>query len=81
MSASNSLLARFLANDATNSRDEEILDKEYISNKEGPNSNIIYSAPLIFLNALTNSFYNIPAKVSRISLDSNPLLTLLSLEA
>ena len=81
MLAGNSLLTRFLANNAANSRDEEILDKEYASDKEGPNSNIIYSAPLIFLNALTESFYNIPAKVSRTSLDGNPLLTSLSLEA
>ena len=64
MLASNLLLTGFLANNTTNSRDEEILDKEYASNKEGPNGNIIYSAPLIFLNLLTKSFRNIPAKVS-----------------
>ena len=81
MLAGNSLLTGFLANDAADSGDEEILDEEYVSDKEGPNSNIIYLAPLMFLNALTNSFCNMPAKVSRISLDSNPLLTLLSLEA
>ena len=81
MSASNSLLTRFLANNAANSRDEEILDKEYTSNKEGPNSNIIYSAPLMFLNLLTKSFRNMPAKVSGTSPDRNPLLTSLSLEA
>ena len=81
MLASNSLLTRFLANNAANSRDEEISDKEYTSDKEGPNSNIIYSAPLIFLNLLTESFCNMPAKVSRTSLDGNPLLTSLSLEA
>ena len=81
MLASNSLLTRFLANNTTNSRDEEILDKEYTSDKEGPNGNIIYLAPLMFLNLLTKSFYNMPAKVSRTSLDGNPLLTLLSLEA
>ena len=81
MLASNSLLTGFLANNAADSRDEEILDKEYTSNKEGPNGNIIYLAPLIFLNLLTKSFCNIPAKVSGISLDGNPLLTSLSLEA
>ena len=81
MLASNSLLTRFLANNAANSGDEEILDEEYTSNKEGPNGNIIYSAPLMFLNLLTKSFRNIPAKVSGISLDGNPLLTSLSLEA
>ena len=81
MSASNSLLTRFLANNTINSGDEEILDKEYVSDKEGPNSNTIYLAPLMFLNALTNSFYNMLARVSRTSLDGNPLLTLLSLEA
>jgi hypothetical protein len=75
------LLTRFLANNAVNSRDKEILDKEYISDKEGPNGNIIYLAPLMFLNALTNSFRDMPARVSGISLDGNPLLTLLSLEA
>jgi len=56
-------------------------DKEYISDKEGPNSNIIYLAPSMFLNALANSFRDIPARVSRTSLDGNPLLTSLSPEA
>jgi hypothetical protein len=79
--ASNSLLIGFLANNTANSRDKEISDKEYTSDKEGPNGNIIYSAPLIFLNLLTKSFRDMPAKVSKISLDRNPLLTLLSLEA
>jgi hypothetical protein len=79
--ASNSLLTRFLANNAADSRDKEILDKEYASDKEGPNGNIIYSAPLMFLNLLTESFRDMPAKVSKTSLDGNPLLTLLSLEA
>ena len=81
MLAGNLLLTGFLANDAADSRDEEILDKEYASDKEGPNGNIIYLAPLIFLNLLIKSFCDIPAKVSRISLDGNPLLTSLSLEA
>ena len=81
MLAGNSLLNKFLANDAANSKDEEISDEAYISDKEGPNGNIIYSAPLMFLNALTDSFYNVPAKVSRKSLDGNPILTSLSLEA
>ena len=81
MSAGNSLLTRFLANNTANSRDEEILDEEYASDKEGPNGNIIYLAPLMFLNLLTKSFRDMPAKVSRTSLDGNPLLTLLSLEA
>ena len=81
MLASNSLLTRFLANNTADSRDEEILDKEYASDKEGPNGNIIYLAPLMFLNLLTESFCNMPAKVSKISLDGNPLLTSLSLEA
>jgi hypothetical protein len=79
--ASNSLLTKFLANNAANSGDEEILDKAYISDKEGPTGNIIYSAPLIFLNALIDSFRDIPAKVSRKSLDGNPILTSLSLKA
>jgi len=79
--AGNSLLTRFLANNAANSGDKEILDKEYISDKEGPNGNIIYSAPLMFLNALANSFRDILARVSKTSLDGNPLFTSLSLEA
>ena len=81
MLASNSLLNKFLANDAANSEDEEISDKAYVSDKEGPNGNTIYSAPLIFLNALTNSFRDVPAKVSRKSPDGNPILTSLSLGA
>ena len=79
--AGNSLLTGFLANNAANSRDKEILDKEYVSDKEGPNGNTIYLAPLMFLNTLTKSFCDVPAKVSRTSPDSNPLLTLLSPEA
>ena len=79
--AGNSLLTRFLANNTANSGDKEILDKEYVSNKEGPNGNIIYLALLMFLNTLTKSFHNIPAKVSGTSPDGNPLLTLLSPEA
>ena len=81
MLAGNSLLTRFLANNAANSRDEEISDKEYASDKKGPNGNIIYLAPLMFLNLLTKSFRDMPAKVSKTSLDRNPLLTSLSLEA
>jgi len=56
-------------------------DKEYISDKEGPNGNIIYLAPLMFLNTLADSFRDVPARVSGISLDSNSLLTSLSPEA
>jgi hypothetical protein len=79
--AGNSLLTGFLANNTADSRDEEILDKEYASNKKGPNGNIIYLALLIFLNLLTKSFRDVPAKVSKTSLDGNPLLTSLSPEA
>jgi len=79
--AGNSLLTRFLANDAADFGDKEMSDKEYISDKEGPNGNIIYSAPLIFLNALANSFCNVLARVSGTSLDGNPFFTSLSLEA
>ena len=81
MLAGNSLLTGFLANNAANFRDEEMSDKEYISDKEGPNGNIIYSAPLMFLNALADSFCNVLARVSGTFLDGNPLFTLLSLEA
>ena len=79
--AGNSLLTKFLANNAANSEDEEISDEAYISDKEGPTGNIIYSAPLMFLNALIDSFRDILAKVSGKSLDGNPILTSLSLEA
>jgi hypothetical protein len=81
LSAGNSLLTGFLANDAADSGDEEISDEEYASDKEGPNGNIIYSAPSMFLNLLTESFRDVPAKVSETSPDGNPLLTSLSPEA
>ena len=81
LSAGNSLLTGFLANDAADSGDEEMSDEEYVSDEEGPNGNIIYSAPSMFLNTLTDSFRDVPAKVSRTSPDGNPILTSLSPEA
>ena len=81
LSAGNSLLTGFLANDAADSGDEEMSDEEYVSDKEGPNGNTIYSAPSMFLNALTESFRDVPAKVSGTSPDGNPLLTSLSPKA
>ena len=80
LSAGNLFFIEFLANNTADSRDKEMSDK-YVSNKERPTNNIIYLALLMFLNALINSFYNVPAKVSGTSLDSNPIFMLLSLEA